>query len=67
MRLKGVFTAIITPFRNGEIDIEALKGIVRRQLDAGVNGLVPLGSTGEAATINFEVACADRMPTFRQY
>ncbi len=54
MELHGVLTALITPFKNGEIDIPALKALVKRQLDAGVHGLVPLGSTGEAATISFE-------------
>lgn len=52
MKLEGVFTALVTPFKNGEVDCDALAELARRQLDAGVHGLVPLGSTGEAATID---------------
>jgi 4-hydroxy-tetrahydrodipicolinate synthase len=51
LKLKGCFTAIVTPFRNGKVDVEALKEIVRFQLEGGVSGLVPCGSTGEAATL----------------
>lgn len=52
--LQGVFTALITPFKNGALDLDALKRLTERQLKAGVHGLVPLGSTGEAATLTFE-------------
>ncbi|HAH33117.1 MAG TPA: 4-hydroxy-tetrahydrodipicolinate synthase [Elusimicrobia bacterium] len=52
--MKGCFTAIITPFKNGGIDSEALKKIVHFQLKGGVAGLVPCGSTGEAATLSPE-------------
>ena len=48
----GVFTALVTPFRNGELDEPALRALVERQLAAGVDGLVPCGSTGEAATLS---------------
>jgi len=51
LELKGCFTAVITPFKNGGIDREALKKIVKFQLKGGVSGLVPCGSTGEAATL----------------
>ena len=51
MKIQGCFTAIVTPFRNGEVDHEALKNIVRFQLRNGISGLVPCGSTGEAATL----------------
>lgn len=54
MEVKGIMTAMVTPFKNGEVDLEAMRKMTRRQLDAGVHGLVPLGSTGEAATITFE-------------
>ena len=47
----GVYTALVTPFRDGELDRAAWTRLVQRQLDAGVAGLVPLGSTGEAATL----------------
>ncbi len=50
-RLSGVFTALVTPFRGGEIDWPAFDRLVERQIDAGVAGLVPVGTTGEAATL----------------
>ena len=54
LKLKGCFTALVTPFRNGKVDAEALRRIVRFQLDNDVSGLVPCGSTGEAATLSTE-------------
>src|SRR5213593_4111073 len=49
--LTGSMTALVTPFRAGEIDRRALAALVERQIDAGTHGLVPCGSTGEAATL----------------
>ncbi len=49
---EGVSTALVTPFRNGEVDEGALRDLVEIQIEAGVDGLVPCGSTGEAATIS---------------
>ncbi len=49
---EGVATALVTPFRNGEIDEPALRELVKFQLAAGIDGLVPCGSTGEAATLS---------------
>jgi len=54
IKLNGVFTALITPFKNNELDLASLRALVRRQLDAGVHGFVPLGSTGEAATLTHD-------------
>lgn len=54
MRLQGCFTALITPFQEGFLDEERLRRLVRRQLAAGVSGIVPCGSTGEAATLSSE-------------
>jgi 4-hydroxy-tetrahydrodipicolinate synthase len=51
---RGVFTALVTPFRNGAIDEPALKAHVEEQIAAGVDGVVPCGSTGEAATLSHE-------------
>jgi len=48
----GVFTALVTPFRDGSVDERALTELVERQIAAGVDGLVPCGSTGEAATLS---------------
>ncbi len=52
MKLQGSFTALITPFRNGAVNEAALRRLIRRQIKAGTNGLVPCGSTGEAATLH---------------
>jgi 4-hydroxy-tetrahydrodipicolinate synthase len=49
---EGVLTAMVTPFRNGSIDESALRDLVERQIEAGVDGLVPCGSTGESATLS---------------
>ncbi len=48
---KGVFTALVTPFRDGGVDEAALVALVQRQLAAGVHGLVPVGTTGETSTL----------------
>lgn len=58
-RLRGVFTALVTPFDDaGEIDWRAFDASLERQLEAGVAGLVPVGTTGEAATLTNEEADA---------
>lgn len=47
-RLTGVFTALLTPFNSeGELDEDMFKTLISRQLDANINGLVPIGGTGE--------------------
>ena len=51
---EGISTAIITPFRDGKIDESALRKLIERQIDAGVDALVPCGSTGESATMSHE-------------
>jgi 4-hydroxy-tetrahydrodipicolinate synthase len=51
---RGVFTALVTPFRNGSVDEVALKKHVEEQIAAGVDGVVPCGSTGEAATLSHD-------------
>ncbi|MEN3026563.1 MAG: 4-hydroxy-tetrahydrodipicolinate synthase [Chlorobiota bacterium] len=55
MQLRGTLTALVTPFqRDGSVDWTALRRLVEFQLQAGVEGLVPVGSTGESATLSFE-------------
>jgi len=49
---KGVHTAITTPFKNGEINIHDFRNHLAVQLSAGIDGIVVLGTTGEAATLN---------------
>lgn len=52
--LRGVYTALVTPFAGGELDHEAFVALTRRQLDAGIAGLVPCGTTGETPTLEAE-------------
>ncbi len=49
--LAGCYTALITPFRHGEVDESALRTLVERQIAGGVSGLVPCGTTGEAPAL----------------
>ncbi len=49
---QGSFVALATPFKNGGVDLDAYRNLIRRQLERGTNGLVPCGSTGEAATLS---------------
>lgn len=51
--LRGVFTALVTPFtEDGSLAESTLRRLVRRQVEGGVAGLVPVGTTGEAATLD---------------
>ncbi|MEE9293365.1 MAG: 4-hydroxy-tetrahydrodipicolinate synthase [Phycisphaerae bacterium] len=51
---RGTYTALVTPFRDGMVDWPTLDGLVDRQIQAGVEGVVPCGSTGESATLTHE-------------
>jgi 4-hydroxy-tetrahydrodipicolinate synthase len=51
---RGVFTALVTPFDGDSVDESAFVALVERQIDAGVHGLVPVGTTGESATLSHE-------------
>jgi len=53
-RLSGAITALITPFHAGEVDMKGLTQLVRWQIEEGINGLVPCGTTGEAPTLSWE-------------
>ena len=53
MSFKGTYTALITPFdKNGNIDFNCLNVLVESQIKAGVDGIVPVGTTGESPTLN---------------
>jgi 4-hydroxy-tetrahydrodipicolinate synthase len=51
---RGVLPALVTPFRNGELDETAFVALVERQIAGGVHGLVPVGTTGETATLSHD-------------
>jgi 4-hydroxy-tetrahydrodipicolinate synthase len=70
---RGTYTALVTPFRrDGSVDYECLGRLVRWQIEAGAQGIVPVGSTGESPTLSYEehnrvvetavVAAAGRAP-----
>ncbi|MBV9128791.1 MAG: 4-hydroxy-tetrahydrodipicolinate synthase, partial [Verrucomicrobia bacterium] len=50
----GTYTAIVTPFKNGLVDETAFRKLVEFQIENGVDGIVPTGTTGEAATLGFD-------------
>jgi 4-hydroxy-tetrahydrodipicolinate synthase len=53
-KLRGSMVALVTPFRNGVIDEDALRALARWQIEKGTDGLVPCGTTGEGATLSAE-------------
>lgn len=52
MPFKGAFTALVTPFSNGVIDEESYRNLIEWQIEQGIDGLVPCGTTGESATLS---------------
>ena len=64
----GTYTAIVTPFRKGKLDEVALERLIKAQIQGGVDGIVPVGTTGESPTLDYEehvhvikrsIECAD--------
>jgi 4-hydroxy-tetrahydrodipicolinate synthase len=53
MNFTGTYTAIVTPFKDGAIDEDALARVVRMQIKGGVDGIVPVGTTGESPTVDY--------------
>lgn len=51
---QGTHTALITPFRNGAIDAEAFRALIERQIAAGIDGVIPVGTTGESPTVTHD-------------
>jgi 4-hydroxy-tetrahydrodipicolinate synthase len=51
---RGTFTALVTPFRDGEIDVAALERLIETQIAAGITGVVAVGTTGESPTLSHE-------------
>jgi 4-hydroxy-tetrahydrodipicolinate synthase len=54
MKLRGTYTALITPFRDGAVDEGALKTFLEFQVREGIDGVIPCGTTGEASTLSYE-------------
>ena len=54
MKYQGLYTAIVTPFKNGQVDYEAFKALIEAQIAGGVDGIVPMGTTGESPTVSTE-------------
>ncbi|HEY3913638.1 MAG TPA: 4-hydroxy-tetrahydrodipicolinate synthase [Verrucomicrobiae bacterium] len=52
--LTGTYTAIVTPFRDGKVDAEGLKRVIEMQVRGGVDGIVPVGTTGESPTLDYK-------------
>lgn len=55
LQLKGCFTALVTPFgQDGELDLPALRRLAEWQIESGINGIVPCGTTGESVTLSMD-------------
>jgi len=54
MRFTGTYTALITPFRDGKVDVPAFQSLIERQIAGGVDGIVPVGTTGESPTLDMD-------------
>lgn len=52
--IHGAIVAIVTPFKDGNVDEDALKNLIEWQISAGTHGIVPCGTTGESATLSHE-------------
>jgi 4-hydroxy-tetrahydrodipicolinate synthase len=53
---RGTYTALVTPFQNDEIDVEAFERLIETQIAGGIDGIVPVGTTGESPTLS----CGER-------
>ena len=54
MNIQGVYTALVTPMCNGEVDYATLRNLVEMQIAGKVAGIVPVGTTGESPTLTYE-------------
>jgi 4-hydroxy-tetrahydrodipicolinate synthase len=54
MELKGLYTAIVTPFTNGRVDYAKFEELIEMQIAGGADGIVPVGTTGESPTLSME-------------
>jgi len=51
---EGTYTALVTPFRNGQVDVKAFEALIERQVAAGIEGVIPVRTTGESPTLNMQ-------------
>ncbi|MCX6936092.1 MAG: 4-hydroxy-tetrahydrodipicolinate synthase [Verrucomicrobia bacterium] len=51
---EGTYTALVTPFRNGQVDVKAFEELIERQVAEGIEGIVPVGTTGESPTLSMQ-------------
>lgn len=54
MKFTGTYTALVTPFRGGVVDAPAMGELIEKQVAAGIDGIVPVGTTGESPTLSHE-------------
>ncbi len=54
MNYRGLYTAIVTPFRDNVLDVDAFQRLIEKQVEGGVDGIVPVGTTGESPTLSNE-------------
>ena len=54
MQFSGTYTALITPFRDGAVDVTAFQALIERQIAGGVDGIVPVGTTGQSPALTHE-------------
>ena len=52
--ITGAMTALITPFKNGQVDLEKYESLIKRQIEQGMDAVVPVGTTGESATLSHQ-------------
>jgi 4-hydroxy-tetrahydrodipicolinate synthase len=50
----GAIVATVTPFKNGKVDFPTLRKLINRQIEGGIDGIVPCGTTGESATLSYD-------------
>ncbi len=51
---RGSYVAIVTPMKEGRVDLDRMGELIERQIEAGTDGIVPMGTTGESATMSHE-------------
>src|SRR5262245_53967463 len=54
LKFTGTYTAVVTPFKGGKVDEVALEKLIKTQIKAGVDGIAPVGTTGESPTLDYE-------------